>query len=85
MSMATSSQYYINIKIDGSTRENYIAYYESMLKSGWVLDNYTADDIEKFKQGVDFRNSCAFDKGSYQVTIGYSINELGQAQIIWWK
>ena len=85
MSTATSTQYYLKVYIDGSTRENYVAYYESMLQSGWVLDNYISDDIEKFKKGDDFRNSCSFDKGSYQVSIGYSINELGRVEIIWWK
>ena len=85
MSTATSSQYYICIKIDESTRENYIDYYESMVQSGWVLYAYVSDDIEEFKQGNDFRNSSTFDKGSYQVTISYSLNELLQAEIVWWK
>jgi hypothetical protein len=85
MSTNSSSQYYINVKIDGSTRENYIAYYESVVQSGWKLYSYVSDDIEKFKRGEDFKNSSTFNKGAYEVTISYSVNELNQAGIIWWK
>ena len=85
MSTSTSNQYYMCITIDGSSRENYIAYYESMVQAGWELYAYVSDDIEKFKQGEDFSNSSTFDKGSYQVSINYNLNELGMAEIIWWK
>ena len=84
MSTETSNQFYIRINIDGSTRENYIAYYESMIQAGWELYAYVSGDIEKFKQGDDFYNTSTFDKGSYQVSINYNLNELGVAEIIWW-
>ncbi|MCL2158639.1 MAG: zinc ribbon domain-containing protein [Oscillospiraceae bacterium] len=86
MSTETSSQYYLNIKIDGSTREDYIGYVESMVQAGWEwYSSSTESEFEEFRRGEDFRNASTFNKGAYQVTVSYSVNELNQAEIIWWK
>ena len=86
MSTRTSSQYYMNIRIDGSTRENFIDYVERMAQSGWSwYSSSTESEFEEFKRGENFRNSSTFNKGAYQVSVIYSVNELGQAEIIWWK
>jgi len=86
MSTKTSSQYYLNVVIDGSTREDFIDFVECMVQSGWIwYSNSTESEFEEFKKGENFKNGSTLNKGAYQVSVIYSVNELNQAEIIWWK
>ena len=85
ISSNSTGQYYITIKIDGSTREYYIDYVERMVQSGWEWATLTKEKFEAFKRGEDFRNSSSFEKNGYRIAVIYSVNEIGLAEIIWWK
>ena len=86
MSTNSSSQYYIKIKIDGSTREVFIDYVERMAQSGWDwYSNSTKSEFEAFKRGEGFKNGSTLEKNGYSITVCYSVNEIGLVEIIWWK